>query len=158
MKPIRCTLAGIACASALLSCDDATSNSNVVSDFFVLQSVADDPLPAVIVVGDYTSWEIVADTLRFRNDGTGTEVVVRRPTYPDVGPGPNQREEHAFQYTLDRGVLDIVFTCPDFAAGNTTSCLAPPHYRGYLTMDGILFELALYYPTPFRFTRKAIQP
>jgi hypothetical protein len=99
---------------------------------------------------------MVADTLRFdvvgSLQGTGTEIVVQRPTYPDTGPGENERVERQFQFRIVRGVVEIEFPCPDFAAG-LTSCVAPPHYRGYLTMDGIEFDLALYYPTPFVYKR-----
>lgn len=154
MTLLRSKLAGVVCALVLSSCDDATNNSVLTGEFFVLQSVADQSLPAVVVIGDYTSLEVVADTLRFRNDGTGTEIFVRRPTYPDQPPGPDERIEHVFTYAVSQGTIDIAFTCPDFAAGSANSCLAPPHYRGYLTLDGIVFDMALYYAAPFRFTRK----
>ncbi|HKS05977.1 MAG TPA: hypothetical protein VJR92_06655 [Gemmatimonadaceae bacterium] len=147
----------VAAMCAALSCDGSTSPSARNGDMFVLQSVAEQTLPAVVVVGDYTSWEIVADTLRFDAvgylQGTGTEIVVQRATYPDAPPGENERAERQFQFSIVRGMIEIDFPCPDFAALN--SCIAPPHYRGYLTMDGIELDLALNYPTPFVYKRIA---
>ena len=142
---------------ATLSCSDSTGTSARAGDVFALESIADQALPAVVVIGDYTSLEIVADTLRFDVvgylEGTGTEIIVQRPTYPDAPPGENERTERPFEFRLVRGVIEIAFPCPDF--GGLNSCIAPPHYRGFLTMEGIEFDLALYYPTPFRYRRVA---
>jgi hypothetical protein len=123
----------------------------------VLVRVAGQPMPATIVVGDYTNIEIVGDTLSFGADGRGTEIFVSRPTYPDQPPGDPVREERAFQYRKVGNVIEIDFPCPDLAAGNTASCIAPPHYRGSVVNSiQINFDLALNYPTPLLFQRLGI--
>jgi hypothetical protein len=126
-------------------------------DSYALVRVAGDPMPATIVVGDFTSIEIVGDTLTFGTDGRGSQIFVSRPTFPDQPPGPPVREERAFTYRKVGNVLEIEFPCPDLAAGNTASCIAPPHYRGsVINSIQINFDLALGYPTPLLFQRLGI--
>jgi hypothetical protein len=147
----------LVCACALIvSCRDATDPPGQPDEEYVLRSVAGAALPATVVVGDATEWQIVADTMRFRSDGTGTEVFVWRTTVAGQAPGDPEREERSFQYQLKpNGVVEIEFPCPDFPAGNTASCIAPPHYRGTIGDAEIEFDFALSYPTPFRFERVA---
>jgi hypothetical protein len=140
-------------------CDDDGTRPTlfVAPDSYVLVRVAGQPMPATIVVGDYTNIEIVGDTLSFGADGRGTEIFVSRPTYPDQPPGDPVREERAFQYRKVGNVIEIDFPCPDLAAGNTASCIAPPHYRGSVVNSiQINFDLALNYPTPLLFQRLGI--
>src|ERR1043165_7843861 len=137
-------------AAFALACDrDATvSEPSLLPDSYVLVRVAGQPMPATIVVGNYTSMQIVADTMQFDGDGRGTEVFVSRPTYPTEPPGDPVREERTFQYRVTGNVIEIEFPCPDLAS-NTASCIAPPHYRGSMNQIQISFDLALNYPTPF---------
>src|SRR5436853_6551511 len=134
--------------------DGTRPDLSIAPDSYVLVRVAGNPMPATIVIGDYTSIEIVGDTLTFGADGRGTEIFVSRPTYPNQPPGDPVREERAFQYTNEGNVIEIEFPCPDLAAGNTASCIAPPHYRGFVINSAqINFDLALNYPTPLLFQR-----
>lgn len=145
--------------SAGVACNDEGTAPvlRVLPDSYALVRVAGDPMPATIVVGDYTDIEILGDTLQFGPDGNGTEIVVTRQVYPDQAPGEPVREERAFQYRINGTALEIEFPCPDLAAGNTASCVAPPHYRGsVINSIQINFDLALGYPTPLLFQRLGI--
>jgi hypothetical protein len=141
------------------ACDDDGTRPvlSFSPDSYVLVRVAGQPMPATIVAGDYTNIEIVGDTMSFGADGHGTEVFVSRQTYPDQPPGEPVREERTFQYRKVGNVIEIDFPCPDLAAGNTASCIAPPHYRGsVINSIQINFELALSFPTPLLFQRLGI--
>jgi hypothetical protein len=121
---------------------------------FTLESVNGRALPAVYIVGDYTSWEIVADTMVLRPDGTGTHVAISRPVYPNVPAGQANRIVTDFTYTLAQDRLEITLECNDVVLlARAASCVAPPHFAGTLSSDGITFDIALSYPTPARFTR-----
>jgi hypothetical protein len=139
---------------SVLACDrSSTEPVDGVADAFVLRSIAGDPVPADIVTGESTSIEIVADTMRFNADGRGEEVVITRSVAQGELPGEPEREVRPFQYQVVDGRVEIEFPCPDFLAGNTASCMIPPHYQGALTPNEIRFDVALNYPTPFRFER-----
>lgn len=144
----------------VVGCDDddgTTPTLFFAPDSYVLVRVAGQPMPATIVAGDYTDIEIVGDTMSFGADGRGTEIVVTRPTHPGQPPGDPVREERAFQYRKVGNIIEIEFPCPDLAAGNTASCIAPPHYRGaVINSIQINFDLALSYPTPMLFQRLGI--
>jgi hypothetical protein len=147
-------------AFALIAgCDDeGTAPALFVEpDSYALVRVAGQPMPATIIIGDNTSIEIVGDTMRFGTDGRGTQIFVSRQTFPNQPPGDPVREERTFQYRKTGNVLEIDFPCPDLGAGNTASCIAPPHYRGsVINSIQISFDLALNYPTPMLFQRLGI--
>ncbi len=159
MKVVMHRLLAVLALVFIAGCDDdgTSPRLSVAPDSYVLVRVAGQPVPATIVVGDYTSVEIVGDTMSFGPDGGGTEVFVSRPTYPNQPPGDPVREYRTFQYRRVGNVIEIEFPCPDLAAGNTASCIAPPHYRGSIVNSiQINFDLALSYPTPMLFQRLGI--
>jgi hypothetical protein len=150
-------LAAVLSIAFLSGCDDdEVTSPSLIPDSYVLVRVAGQPMPATIIIGNYTSLEVVADTMRFGADGYGTEVFVSRPTYPSEPPGEPMREERTFQYRVRGNVIEIEFPCPDLAGGFTASCIAPPHYRGAMNSIQINFDVALNYPTPFLFQRLGI--
>jgi hypothetical protein len=139
-------------------CDDEGTAPTLflAPDSYVLVRVAGDPMPATIIVGGNTSIEILGDTMKFGADGRGTEIVVTRQTNPGQPADQPVREEREFQYRKVGDVIEIEFPCPDLA-GNTASCIAPPHYRGLVINSiQINFDLALSYPTPLLFQRLGI--
>ena len=159
MKGMMPRILTVLALAIVAGCDDDGTRPNLsyAPDQYVLVRVAGQPMPATIVAGDYTSVEIVGDTMTFGPDGRGTEVFVSRPTYPDQPPGAPVREERIFQYRKVGNVIEIEFPCPDLAAGNTASCIAPPHYRGsVINSIQINFDQALSYPTPMLFQRLGI--
>lgn len=159
MKVMKHRILTILALALATGCDDDGTRPNLsfAPDQYALLQVAGQHMPATIVVGDYTSIEIVGDTMTFGADGRGTEIFVSRPTYPDQPPGPPVREVRTFQYRKIGNVIEIEFPCPDLAAGNTASCIAPPHYRGaVINSIQIKFDQALGYPTPLLFQRLGI--
>jgi hypothetical protein len=145
-----------ACALIVTSCRDATDPPVEPAEEYVLRSVAGAALPATIANGGATGWQIVADTMRFRADGTGTEIFIWRTVMTGQPPAEPEREERSFHFSLKPGgVIEIELPCPDFQSGHTASCIAPPHFRGTVDAEGIEFDFALSYPTPFRYERIA---
>jgi hypothetical protein len=148
--PVR---TAIAAAILALACDrDPVGPLAGDGELYVLRSVAGDDVPALILVGDYTSWEVVADSILLRDDGTGRQVVVRRAVYPDAPAAESVREVIDFEYQMDGTRITVSLPCADSPAA-TNSCLAPPHYSGTRADGAITFDLVLGYLTPFVFER-----
>ena len=94
--------------AASIGCSDSTSPAGpVLPGTYVLRRIAGDALPAEL----YTtragvSVRVIADTLRFMNDGTGTHVQVASFDFAEAARG-----EGAFSWNVDDGRLEITHTC-----------------------------------------------
>jgi hypothetical protein len=118
---------------------------------YVLRTVADAPLPAVVVDNGYVVVRFVADTLRLNPDGTGVQVIVQRARSPDPEtPEAEERWVAPLEYTLNGDRIEVSLVCPPNAL---MLCAAPPHYRGTVTPTGLRLERALEYRVPFVYER-----
>src|SRR4051812_1300422 len=137
---MRARLLLLATAPLLLatSCRDITAPLDYDSNY-TLTSIAGDPLPARSFENDYMRMTSIAETLRFRPDGTGNRVSVERVEYVAGGTAPEELHfEAPFHYSVVDGRVQIGFDCPPNAL-----CAAPPHMLGRLTSDGIRFDYVL---------------
>jgi hypothetical protein len=139
--------AAAACAS---NGDPLTPDGGVVGAgvVYVLRSVAGAPLPAVWIRSESVTITVRADTIRLFSGGRGGRIVVAE--YDEAVPSdPRVRRETAdleFARTGDR--IELSFACPDLAL-----CVAPPHFLGRVTPEGLVFDHALNYRTPLRYQR-----
>ena len=115
---------------------------------YVLRTVAATAPPTVWISNESVSVTILADTLILDDRGQGRRVTVQR--YREAsGPEPFvRREESALTYVRRGDRIEIGLACPDLAL-----CVAPPHFVGRVTSDGVLFTTALNYAVPLRYER-----
>jgi hypothetical protein len=65
------------------------------------------------------------------------------------GPEPFvRREESALTYVGSGDRIEITLVCPDLAL-----CVAPPHFVGSASAEGLFFATALNYATPLQYER-----
>lgn len=144
----RFVLLSIALGAAA-SCDDSpVSPVSGPGELFVLRTIDGDALPAPAVVTDGYALELVADSLLLRPDGTGREVRVGRQT--SSGVTEQVREIVDFEYTRVGDSIAVTVPCNDGLVGSA-SCIAPPHYAGRRTPDGISFDFWVGFQTPMVF-------
>lgn len=115
---------------------------------YVLRSAGDAPVPAVWISNPSVTITVLADTIRLREGGQGERALVERyredtPFAPGV-----RREGTDFEYERREDRIAISLPCPDLA-----SCVAPPHFVGRISNDGLVFDRALNYRTPLRYER-----
>src|SRR3954462_15790121 len=108
--------AGIVLAAAM-GCSADTA-SPLGRDFYALQSVAGIPLPAPYAQNPYYNGLVVADSMAFREDGTGT----RHAIYQQESSTERYATDEGFSWTRDGNNIAITFVCPALA-----SCIAGPH-------------------------------
>lgn len=119
-----------------------------VPALYVLRSAGGAAIPAVWISNESVTVTVVADTIRLRADGRGDRVLVEE--YREATPfaPPTRREAGTFDYTRRGDRIEISLRCPDLAL-----CVAPPHFVGRVTADGLVFDRALNYRTPLRYER-----
>ena len=115
---------------------------------YVLRSVAGATLPAVWISNESVTVTVRADTIRLFSGGRGGRIVVAE--YEEAVPSaPRVRRETADLDFARRGDrIELAFVCPDLAL-----CVAPPHFLGRVTPEGLVFDHALTYRTPLRYER-----
>jgi hypothetical protein len=118
-------------ALAAFACSDPAAP--VSGRTFVLTSVDAHALPAAAWQGDTFTAMLIADTLRFDSDGTGSEVVVYR--FDSTGPleEPGQTERLHIEWTQTGSTIQFVIECDP-----TTLCLRAPALTGTIGSDGAL--------------------
>jgi hypothetical protein len=122
-----------------------------LAGYYVLRTLAGDPLPAV--GNQAANLVVMGDTIRLRADGTGLETGVELVLDGTLPEGEIKRGyERQFNYRLSGSRIEVEFPCPRDAL---MLCAALPHYTGSLTADGLELDYALYYRTPLVFERVA---
>jgi hypothetical protein len=135
--------------AALLAqgCGESLNPSDVLG-IYVLQQVANDPLPAVLHSNDDVTVRVFAETLYFASTARGTFSTVREAE-PATGEPPssaNFKTGFGFQ-TIDDGI-EVGFDCPINA-----NCVAPPHLVLRWISDGLRADFALSARTPLIYAR-----
>lgn len=125
-------------AALVAGCDRSPLSPGEVAGRYVLVSVNDEPLPAVVSETADVTTVVLADTLQLRSDGTGLELRLESLT---THPGNVTTEETSTSPLTFRRVgstLEIVYPCsPD----PDTFCLSVPAVAER-TADGLLIHLA----------------
>ena len=122
-------------------CQAATSPP-LTGDLYVLESIEGVTLPAPYAPNRYA---VVADTLAFAPDGTGT----RRTT--DSGqqdPSRPTREESPFDYVRSADRITVYFSCTPGVA-----CIQAPYISGSISATGITFTTSLISRAPLTYHR-----
>ncbi len=115
---------------------------------YVLRSAGGAAVPVVWISNESVTITVVADTMRLREGGQGRRVLVEEYR-EETPPAPRMhREAGRFDYTRRGDRIEISLPCADMA-----SCVAPPHFVGRITPDGLVFEQALNYRVPLRYER-----
>ena len=115
---------------------------------YVLRSAAGDPLPTVWIENESVVVEVLADTISLGDRGRGRRMVVQRYREHSASTPTVARELVELSYTRRDDRIEIALACPDLAL-----CVAPPHFVGGVTADGLVFGAALNYATPLRYER-----
>jgi hypothetical protein len=125
----------------LVGCDDPTE-SVPISAIYVLSEVASEAWPVPSYPG--STVEIVGDTLRLREDGTGVQIAVRR----DMTTGDVMRTRGDFEWTRTGARLEISLPCND---NLRALCIAPPHLSGLVSDAEWVLDHAAWYELPVAF-------
>ncbi len=71
--------------------------------------------------------------------------------YESAPAAPRRRREAgSFDYVRQGDRIEISLPCDDQVLA---LCVAPPHFVGSVTADGLVFDQALSYRTPLRYQR-----
>ena len=119
-----------------------------VGAVYALRMAAGATVPAVWLSNEYVTITVVADTIRLRKRGEGKRVLVERYQESTQSAARTRREAGTFAYERRGDRIAISLPCPDLAL-----CVAPPHFVGRFTEDGIIFDQAINYRTPLRYER-----
>jgi hypothetical protein len=145
-----------------LACEPSTMPIEQEPPTYVLQEVAGDPLPTLLVTNENFAFTVLSDTIRLYPDGTGTisGVTSAEPVQPLLLPVPPTWASAEIRYQVRRlgDQLEIEYPCPpDAMAGSMTpshetmmmtsgstngtpSCAPPPHLLA--TRQGNLLVVA----------------
>lgn len=111
---LGCLLAGV------LGCP-ADKLDPLGRDFYALESIAGVPLPAPYAQNPDYNGLFVADSMAFREDGTGFSHSVYQPE----NSVEKYMTDNDFNWTRDGNTIAITFVCPPGA-----DCMAGPHLTG----------------------------
>lgn len=122
--------------AATIGCRDSVS-PRAPAGTYALRSIRGEALPAQEFENAFVTSMIVADTLRLRADGTGTQ---RRIAIYVGGTASPQHVDATTElhYVVGNDRIEITFVCPPNA-----SCVAGPHVIGTLTLSGFTVSWAL---------------
>lgn len=116
---MRRLLSGLIIAAAMgCSLEDL---SPIGRDFYALESVAGVPLPAPYAPNDAYNGLVIADSIMFREDGTG----LRHAVYQEENSTEKYALDDDLNWTRNGNTIAITFVCPPMA-----SCIAGPHLTG----------------------------
>ena len=132
-------------ALAVTACDDPLGPHDVAGTY-VLRSVRDEPLPAVLWETDHTQLRVLADTLRLNTDGTGAEIWVLE--FVGAHASESGRSEWAVQFEVREGRLEGSYVCP---ASFCLTVFEP--LRGEFTRMGLRLDVAKHGGGPLEFVR-----
>jgi hypothetical protein len=142
MKRISFVLAlaaGLSCSSPL---------EPLGRDFYALQSVAGVPLPAPYAPNPSYNGLLIADSIMFRQDGTGA----RHAVYQEENSTQRYESDESFNWTRDGNRIAITFVCPP-----TASCIAGPHLRGTVDETSITITESTVMRQPLVYRRSGIE-
>ena len=127
-----------------VACSESTAPA-LTGDVYVLGSIAGVSLPAPYTASPSANGRIIADTMAFRADGTGT----RRTRYEGAnGESDVHSQEANFTYTKTGDQVEVWFACPPNA-----DCIPGPHFTGTLTNATWTVETAVGFRVPMVFNR-----
>ena len=124
MRHLRLALA----LALVLGC--SKDQSPLGRDFYALQTVAGVALPAPYATNPSYNGLLVADSLAFRQGGTG----LRHWVYQEEGSTQRVALEEDFNWTREGNSIAITFVCPPMAL-----CIAGPHLVG--TIDEVTLTI-----------------
>jgi hypothetical protein len=133
-------------AAGALGC--STDQSPLGRDFYALQSVAGVQLPAPYAPNMAYNGLLVADSISFRDDGTG----LRHWVYQDENSTDRHAVEEDFTWSRSGDAIAITFTCPSFA-----SCIAGPHLMGTIDATSIVITDSKVTRQPLLYQRSGIE-
>jgi len=137
-RSIRSTGRAVAMALLLpvLGCGDPLSPADVTGTY-VLQRVADRPLPTELFRNDDVIVRVFADTIRLRADGSASIASVTESESMFDGSilQSSPAEEGRFYFRVVGGRVEITYICPPNA-----SCVDGPHLLARRDGDGLLVE------------------
>jgi hypothetical protein len=152
-RSIRSTGRAVALALLLpvLGCGDPLSPADV-SGTYVLQRVADRPLPTELFRNADVVVRVFADTIRLRADGTASIASVTEvESIFDGSIFPSSPEEEGrFYFRVVGGRIEITYICPPNA-----SCVDGPQLFARRDGDGLLVETWSSLVPPRFYTRVA---
>ena len=135
--------------AALLAqgCGESLSPRDVLG-IYVLERVADDPLPAVVHSNEDVIVRVVAETLYFASTTRGTFSTVREAE-PATGESPSPAGyETGFGFQVIDDRIEVGFDCPINAL-----CVAPPQLVLRRISEGLRADFALNARTPLIYAR-----
>ena len=139
-----------------LSCREPTGPTSVTG-IYALSLVAGAPLPAEVMATESMRFVALADTLRLRPEGTGTETTIQATEYRQTGAPPTApwRSDRDLHYRLIGSRVEITFDCPSNAF-----CVlsAGPHLIGDLSASGLRVTYAGGQPVPQDYVTVASTP
>jgi len=134
------------CVVLTFGCSEPVSPGDIAGTY-VLQRVANDPLPAVLYTVNGMSVRVIAETLQFTPDLRGRLSTNREIESPGAPIEPaSWATAFTFRFISER--IEVAFPCPPNA-----DCLAPPHLVLRQTADGLLADFALGARTPLVYAR-----
>ena len=136
-------------ASLASGCRDGLGPADIAGTY-VLERVGGAPLPAEVFRDRHSVMQVLADTLRLRDDGKGrytsTRIVhaIGQRTPPDI---PTLLESD-LEYRIVGLRIDISFACPIAAA-----CIDGPHFVAHQSDAGLIVGSSLVADAPLRYRR-----
>lgn len=118
----------------LLGCGDTLSPGDV-EGLYVLQSVGENPLPALLPTTSNWRYRVVADTVVLRTDGSGVHVRWSQSFQSGTAEPAPTRWEIGLGYRIAESTIEITIICPPNAL-----CTAGPHMIARREGDGLRVE------------------
>ena len=131
---------------AAIACD--TQVAPLGRDYYALQSVAGVPLPAPYATNPYYNGLLVADSIMFRDDGTGS----RFATYQEENSTSRYSTVESFHWSRNDNRISITFVCPP-----TASCIAGPHLKGVIDETSMTITESVVMRHPLVYRRSGIE-
>ncbi len=128
---------------------DDQGESGGLAGLYVLRSLAGSPPP---VVGNLAAnLVVIGDTIRLGSGGSGIERGVELAIDETLPEGEiKRRYAREFSYRRSGSRIEVDFACPTDAL---ILCIAPPHFVGRLTAEGLEFTYSVLYRTPLVYER-----
>ena len=136
-------------ASLGSGCRDGLGPGDVAGTY-VLERVGGAPLPAEVFRDRHSVMQVVADTLRLRNDGMGrlTSVRVIRQLGSTPAPEIPTQLDSDLRFEVVGLRIDMHFACPIDAA-----CMEGPHLVAHRSETGLIVGSSLVADAPLRYRR-----
>jgi hypothetical protein len=130
-------------------CRDGLGPSDVAGTY-VLERVGGAPLPAEVFRDRQSMMQVLADTLRLRDDGTGHYASIRAIHLlgGSLASDIPTRLDSDLQFEIVGTRIDIAFACPENA-----NCIAGPHLVAHQHDGGLIIGTSLVADAPLRYRR-----